>query len=157
MIDKKELCEFLVKAKKATYAAGEKAEKIVEADKSTTLIFEDGDLKYHDNYFGGEPFGGREVVFLKNEPIYIMVYYGLVNNSVADFKSIYGILQKALSLIPEDYPYRGPKEYIEGDLIYKNSYTGEIDNFSGEESISFVDNNVIYKAKYIGGFVNQRK
>lgn len=157
MIDKKQLCEFLVKAKKSTYAAGEIAKKIIENDKSTTMIFEDGDLKYHDNFFGGEPFGGREVVFWRNEPIYIMVYYGLVNESIKDFRSIYGILQKALSLIPEDYPYRGPKEYIEGDFIYKNSYIGEIDNFFGEETISSADGIEIYKAKYIGGLVNQRK
>lgn len=157
VIDKKRLCEFLVKAKKSTYAAGEAAKKIIENDKSTTLIFEDGDLKYHDNYFGGEPFGGREVVFLQNEPIYIMTYYGLVDESVSDFQDIYKILQKALSLIPENYPFRGPKEYTEGGLIYKNIYTGEIDNFFGEEIISSADGKEIYKAKYIGGFVNQRK
>ncbi|OIO49633.1 MAG: hypothetical protein AUJ34_00805 [Parcubacteria group bacterium CG1_02_41_12] len=157
MIDKQRLCKFLVKAKKATYAAGETSKKIVEDDKSTTLIFEDGDLKYHDNYFGGEPFGGREVVFLQNEPIYIMTYYGLVDESVSDFEAVYKILQKALSLIPEDHPYRGPKEYIEDGLIYKNSYTGEIDNFFGEETISSAGGNEIYKAKYNGGFVNQRK
>ncbi len=44
MIDKQRLCKFLTAAKKSTYAAGETAKKIVAADKSTTLIFEDGDL-----------------------------------------------------------------------------------------------------------------
>ena len=81
---KKRLCKFLVEAKKSIYAAGETAKKIIEADKSTTLIFENGDLRYHDNYFGGEPFGGREVVFLQNEP-YIMTYYDLVDESIQDF------------------------------------------------------------------------
>ena len=157
MINKQRLCKFLSTAKKSTYAAGETAKKIVEADKSTTLIFEDGDLKYHDNYFGGEPFGGREVVFLQNEPIYIMTYYGLVDESVSNFEAVYKILQKALSLIPEDYPFRGPNEYRENGLIYKNSHNGEIDNFFGEEIISSADGKEIYKAKYIGGFVNQRK
>jgi len=124
MIDKKRLCKFLATAKKSTYAAGETAKKIVEDDKSTTLIFEDGDLKYHDNYFGGEPFGGREVVFLKNEPIYIMIYYGLVDESVSDFEAVYKILQEALSLISEDYPFRGPNKYSKDGLTYKNSYIG---------------------------------
>jgi hypothetical protein len=41
MIDNQELCKFLVKAKKATYASGEKAKKIKEENKSTTLVFED--------------------------------------------------------------------------------------------------------------------
>ncbi|HNY04800.1 MAG TPA: hypothetical protein PKI92_03540, partial [Candidatus Woesebacteria bacterium] len=75
MLDIKNLREFLVKAKKSTYASGDASKEIVELDKSTTLIFEEGDFKYHDNYFGGEPYGGREVVFFKGEPVYIMVYY----------------------------------------------------------------------------------
>jgi len=157
MISRKRLCEFLVKAKKTTYATGEAAKKIIEKDKSTTLIFEEGNLKYHDNYFGGEPFGGREVVFFQNEPVYIMTYYGSVSESVSDFKVVYKILQKALLLIPEDYPFRGPSDYSEDGLIYKNSYTGEIDSFFGEEIITSADGKEIYRAKYAGGFVNQRK
>ena len=50
----KELCQFLVIAKKQTYAAGDKAKKTLEKDKSTTITFEQGDWKYHDNYFGGK-------------------------------------------------------------------------------------------------------
>ncbi|MFA6198522.1 MAG: DUF5680 domain-containing protein [Patescibacteria group bacterium] len=157
MLDKQQLCKFLVEAKKSTYAAGETAGKIIENDKSTTLVYEVGDLKYHDNYFGGEPFGGREVVFLHNEPIYIMTYYGMVDASVSHFEAVYKILQKALSLIPEDHPYRGPKEYSEDGFIYRNTYIGEIDNFYGEETISSADGKEIYKTRYCGGFVNQRK
>jgi len=156
MINLKTLKEFLVKAKKSTYASGDIAKKIVEADKSTTLIFEDGDFKYHDNYFGGEPYGGREVVFFKGEPVYTMVYYGLVNEEITDFRGVYKILQKALSLMPEECPYRGPKEYKEGDYSYLNNFIGEIDNFSGEETINYKGKEV-YKAKYAGGLVDLRK
>ena len=156
MIDKKRLCKFLVEAKKTTYAAGEKAKKIIEPDRSTTLIYQDGELKYCDNYFGGEPFGGREVVFFQNEPIYIMTYYGLVDSSISDFKIVYKVLQNALSLIPEDHPFRGPEEYTENAFTYKNIFTGEIDNFFGEETISSSNGKEIYKARYSGGFVCQR-
>jgi len=156
MVNKKQLCEFLVKAKKATYAAGKKAKKIVEDDKSTTLIFKEGNWKYQDNYFGGEPFGGREVVFFKNEPVYFMGYYGLVDDFVAGFEMVYKILRKALLLIPKNKPFRGPGKYAEGDLIYINKYTGKIDNFFGEEIIT-MNGKKIYKAKYMGGFINQRK
>lgn len=156
MIDNRQLCKFLVKAKKSTYAAGEKAEKITEKDGSTTLIFEDGDYKYHDNYFGGEPFGGREVVQLENKPVYIMVYYGRVAESVSDYNIVYGVLQGALSRVPGDRPFRGPAEYREGNLIYKNASTGRIDNFFGEESIS-QNGKDIYRTKYMGGLVDLRK
>lgn len=156
MISQKDLCKFLVLAKKSAYASGDVSKKVVESDKSTTLIFEDGDFKYHDNYFGGEPYGGREVVFFKGEPIYMMVYYGLVNDEISDFRGVYGILQKALSLIPETSPYRGPKEYAEGDYGYINNFIGEINDFSGEEIIRYKGKE-IYKAKYMGGLVDQRK
>lgn len=156
MFDKKELCKFLVKAKKSTYAAGDNAEKIIGDDKSTTIVFEDGDWKYHDNYFGGEPYGGREVVFFKDKPIYIMTYYGLVDESVSDINIVYGILMNALKLIPEDKPYRGPEKYDENDLSYSNSYTGEVDNFFGEEIIT-ENGKEIYRAKYMGGFVDTRE
>lgn len=156
MIDLNELCKFLVKAKKSTYAAGDDAKKIVETDKSTTLIFEDEDWKYHDNYFGGEPFGGREVVFFKGKPVYIMVYYGQVDKSVLNINGVYKILMNALKLIPEDKPYRGPERYDEGKLSYYNDYTGDIDNFFGEEVIK-KNGQEIYKTRYIGGFVDKRR
>ena len=120
------------------------------------MIFEDGDWKYHDNYFGGEPYGGREVVFFKSKPIYIMVYYGQVNESVPDINKVYGILMNALKLVPENRPYRGPEKYNKGNLSYSNNFTGKIDNFFGEEIIK-ESGREIYKAKYIGGFVDQRK
>lgn len=157
MINLKELCSFLVKAKKATYAAGDAAKNTIESDKSTTLVFEDGDWKYHDNYFGGEPYGGREVVFFQGLPVYIMVYYGKVDEAVSDVKALYKILQGALSLIPEDKPFRGPKEFSQDGLKYANVFEGEIDNFSGEETITSEDGNEIYKAKYAGGLVDVRK
>lgn len=153
MLDKKELCKFLVEAKKSTYAAGDLAEDVINKDDSTTLVFENADWKYHDNYFGGEPYGGREVVFFKNKPVYIMVYYGQVDSSVSNVKDVYAVLMNALKLIPESKPYRGPEEYSSGEYLYKNIFTGEVDNFSGEESI-LKNNKEIYKAKYIGGFVD---
>lgn len=157
MISQKELCEFLVKAKKATYASGDSAKKTIEADKSTTIIFEDGNWKYHDNYFGGEPYGGREVVFFQNLPIYLMVYYGWVVEGVLDVNSVYKTLQGALSLIPEDKPFRGPEKFNQDGIKYTNIFEGEIDNFFGEENITSKDGKEIYKAKYIGGLVDQRK
>lgn len=116
-----------------------------------------GGWKYHDNYFGGEPYGGREVVFFKNLPVYIMVYYGWVNKSITDYKTVYKILQSALSLIPEDKPFRGPQQYEQADFQYLNTFTGEIDNFSGDEIIANKDGKEIYRAKYSGGLIDQRR
>jgi len=161
MVDLKKLCVFLVEAKKSTYAAGDAAHKyaahkIVEADTSTTLSYEVGDWKYNDNYFGGEPYGGREVVFFKDAPVYMMVYYGHVDKSVDDVGAIYKILQNALALIPEDKPFRGPSIYKQDLFVYSNTFEGQVDNFFGEEIISSPDGKKIYRAKYFGGLVNVR-
>ena len=152
----KKLCQFLATAKKQTYASGDKATKTVEKDKSTTITFEQGDWRYHDNYFGGEPFGGREVVFFQGQPVYLMTYYGLVEKSVTDFAPVYAVLQKALSQIPEARPFRGPEKFNEGDYSYTNTSTGEIDDFFGQEVISR-NGKVVYVAKYLGGLVDQRR
>lgn len=156
MIDTEQLCAFLVRAKTSTYASGDKAKKIIETDTSTSLFYKEWDRTYHDNYFGGEPYGGREIVFYKNQPVYIMTYYWYVYEHISDLKRVYTFLQHALSLLPVNYPYRWPQLYNENNLSYINDFTGEIDNFSGEESIA-QDGKEIYKAKYIGGVVDQRR
>ncbi len=85
-----------------------------------------------------------------------MVYYGFVHKDVDNIKEVYSILRKALSLIPEDYPYRGSKEFIDGSYRYSNKYIGEINNFSGEESIEY-NGEKMYEARYIGGLVDQNQ
>ncbi len=152
-----ELRAFLIKAKKSTYAAGESARKVIQEDKSTTMVFEEENWKYHDNYFGGEPYGGREVVFFHGEPAYMMVYYGWVDENVADVKLVYGILQSALTCVSEDKPFRGPKKYVQDELIYVNHFEGEIENFFGHEMILNENGEKMYEARYIGGLVDQRR
>ncbi|PLX25454.1 hypothetical protein C0580_02530 [Candidatus Parcubacteria bacterium] len=148
--------KLLVKAKKATYASGDKNQKIKEADGSTSLFFEEANFKYHDNYFGGEPYGGREVAFIDNKAVYIMTYYGQVTKNIKDIERVYSFLQKALSLVPEDKPFRGPKQYKEDKLEYTNTYNGEIDEFFGQEFIK-ENGKKIYSARYMGGLINTRK
>lgn len=150
-----ELRKFLVLAKRATYASGIVSQEVKELNNSKSLCFEYGDFKYHDNYFGGEPYGGREVVFYKNNPVYLMVYYGRVNDSIDNLNLVYNFLRGALSLIPEENPYRGPKKYKRDSMVYINDFIGDIHNFSGEEKI-IKDGIEIYRAKYIGGFINQK-
>jgi len=110
----------------------------------------------HDNFFGGEPWGGREVVFFKEQPAWIMVMYGSVDSSLDDFETVYKFLQKALLNQPVALPLRGPKVFQEGDFIYKNKTEGNLENFSGEEDI-YKNKKRIYKMIYNGGLVDQRK
>ena len=105
----KELRQFLIDSNKAGYAGGQEKKWIKEVDGSTTIPFQKGEWRSHDNFFGGEPYGGRLVVFYKNKPVWIMVYYGLILNGII-VNPIYAMLRNALKNMPDDAPFRGPKE-----------------------------------------------
>ncbi len=148
------LINFLFLANRNTYATGDSTKNIKEKDGSTTLIFKKGDYKFHDNYFGGEPFGGREVIFYKNKPVWMMVYYGRVVDKTLDVKKIYEFLQKSLMRCPEDKPFRGPEKFKENEFEYGNKINGSHRCFNGSEEITFQGKKV-YEAKYVGGEINK--
>ena len=149
-----ELKQFIHSASKNTYASGDTNIRQRNEDKSTTIVYEEGDYKYHDNYFGGEPYGGREIVFYKNKPLWMMVYYGYMMEGTNQ-EEITKVLLGALSNSTLDMPYRGPKEYIDGDLKYVNELEGDVENFKGEEKI-LKGNTLLYSARYMGGLVDRR-
>lgn len=155
-INLNDLREFILESTKHGYAVAGEAGKKVESDDSKTFIYEKGDWKSHDNYFGGEPYGGRTVVFYKGKPVWMMVYYGSVAKDITNFTKIYEILRQALLNAPEQHPYRGPHSLKEDDFEYQNSWEGEIDKFSGQEKIAHTEEE-IYWASYIGGLVNVRE
>ena len=149
-MNKDELKKFLIKAKREGYASGETTTK-KENDGSNSTRCEMGDFKFHDNWFGGEPFAGREVVWFKNKPYWMMVYSG--EEFAGDEKAI-PTLRKALSAMPDEMPTRGPRILEDGEYTYKNNWQGDIEKFSGEESIS-KSGEKVYNARYIGGLVDQ--
>jgi hypothetical protein len=150
-----ELRQFLVDSNNAGYAGGEEKKWIKELDGSTTIPFAKGPWKSHDNFFGGEPYGGRIIVFFEGKPYWIMVYYGWVEKGI-EANPIYEVLRGTLKQMPSDYPFRGPKEYKEGAYTYINSWNGDVDCFEGEEQISKGEKQV-YQAKYLGGLVDQKR
>ena len=89
-----------------------------------------------------------------NKPYWMMVYYGWVVEGVKT-DSVYRILRNALKQMPEDAPFRGPKEYKENGFTYKNTWLGNIEKYSGEEQITQGEK-LVYKANYLGGLVDQR-
>jgi hypothetical protein len=126
-MDQTALLRFLMDTSRRGYAAGGSAVKTLEADHSTTIVLEHGEWKFHDNYFGGEPYGGREVVFLGGQPVWMAVYYGQVNDENVD--SVYSFLQRALREAPPDFPVRGPEAFTEGQFSYRNAYEGDVMRF----------------------------
>lgn len=158
------LREFIGEAQTATYPSGESGVK--EHDGSTSFVHESGPWRYHDNFFGGEPFGGREVVFHNGRPFWMMVYYGYTEVHVNP-DEVFSFLRKALSCNP-----RAPLEnvevgYMERPVItydeeeeeidshYVKTWDGDIDSFRGEEEI-IMDDEIVYHGWFAGGLVDRK-
>lgn len=154
-MNKHALRQFLQKANKEGYGSGKTDHWMKEKDGSTTIPFESGDFRMRDNFFGGEPYGGNEVVFFKNEAVWMMVYYGKVIPG-EDFVKLYKFLQKVLLNAPDEMPVRGPKFLEDGKFKYSNKWEGDIEEFSGKEAIT-KNGKLVYNATYVGGLVDQQK
>lgn len=147
-----QLRRFIYSASRATYASGDESIKVKQSDGSTTIEFAEGDFKFHDNYFGGEPYGGREVVFYQGKAVWMMVYYGFVHIEAGNAE-VYGFLMEALRNTTEEIPYRGPAVFEKADWRYENKIGGGVENFHGTEKI-YRDGKCVYEASYIGGLVD---
>ncbi len=155
LLTNEEIRTFLSEAEKAGYASGEEGGWTKEPDGSTTIAFQSGDWRFHDNFFGGEPYGGREVVFHGEHAVWMMVYYGWIEDTERDVKSIYGFLQQALRGKADGAQIRGPMGFDKGELKYLNQCTGDLDQFEGQECI-YRKEKVVYRGRYAGGLVDQR-
>ena len=146
-IDHYEFNEFLVKAKKETYAS--KKGKINSSRvASHDYKYEEGQYSYLDSFVGSSHFSGEEIVYENNIPIWSMNYYGRVIGEHFDGD----FLKEALKHIPLDKPYRGPENYIKGGYCYCNKVDGDIVFFQGYEVI-FYQNQKIYECYYHGGMI----
>ncbi|MDQ5972070.1 MAG: hypothetical protein QG553_229 [Patescibacteria group bacterium] len=148
-INIEELKAFLIRAN-VPHATGT-AQTKTEADKSRTIEFAEGDYRMHDNFFGGEPYGGRLVIFHKEQPVFMEVYYGQTTKP-AD--KVYGFLREALQHPGPNNPYRGPAEYTKGELTYKSTVSGDMASHTVKEWI-YKNNQEIYWAVVVGGLVDQ--
>lgn len=148
-INLEELKSFLMRAN-MPHATGQ-GEVKTENDGSRTIEFTERDYRMHDNFFGGEPYGGRLVVFYNDRPLFMEVYYGQTSRPADE---VYDFLREALQHPGEDNPFRGPAEYKKGSLTYKSSTEGDVTNHTVKEFI-YDGEDEIYWAVVIGGLVDQ--
>jgi hypothetical protein len=153
--DLEELAQFLVKAKMVTYASGKQEYAVNPAlAGSHQLEYSNDGLHYRDVYYGGMHFIGMETVFRKDQPIWGMCYYGgvLPDSNDEQIAGMPPFLKAALSKVPLEAPYRGPKTFQMGDYFYENEIHGDIFSFSGIELIR-IQGHAIYNLRYSGGLV----
>lgn len=146
-----QLADFLVQAKRATYAAqGDDASVAPFLPGSKQLEYQLGDFLYRDIYFGLNFFVGQETVYTQGSPIWSMGYAGGITDPNADVNAVYKFLQMALRQVESASPFRGPG-LIRGDgFQYTSQTTGTLENFSGIERISS-NRAILYELRYHGG------
>lgn len=149
----KDLIKFLVKAKQLTYAGAKGDSKKILVDGSKEFSFSEGVYFYRDRYFGSDPFIGEEVVFSNNEAVWSMNYYGRILDKTIGEKAIYAFLKQSLFAVQENMPLRGPGAFSIDYYSYECKTFGNIDCFSGTESIFFSDKK-IYELWFHGGMIS---
>ena len=147
----KEFIDFLIHSKQNTYASGKDGEKTI--DGGETYVIEKGKYKYIDTYFGSLIDSGQERVFENGKVIWVMAYRGGACNGMEKYsKEAFELLKKCLSVIPVDFPARGPAHMEDEDWVYENNWKGDIKGFVGEEGIYFKGKKVCFR-NYLGGVV----
>lgn len=139
------IVNFLVRAKKATYA-GKGSESQATRPHSHDLIYSENNLKYIDTYLGSSYFAGEEALWLDDQPFWAMNYVGRVVND--GFES--NFLKECLLKVPIEMPFRGPRENRKGDLLYTCEVIGDFKWFSGKEMI-FKGDVKVYECLFHGG------
>lgn len=142
-----EIIDFLIKAKKLTYA-GKGAELSPSRPMSHDLSYAEGEMLYYDSFLGGDQFAGEEALWIKGLPFWSMNYAGRVTGDhfSGDF------LKEALRSVPRDMPYRGPLFYSNGAYTYTCSVSGGFEWFQGHEAITY-QGIEIYDCFFHGGII----
>jgi len=143
-LNPKELLEFIARAHRNTYAAPKDVRKQHKLEKPflpghKCYYFKDGEFEYYDGYAGSDWAPGREVVLLKGKPVWAMSYQGRHNETYStDFfqNEAFPFLKQALMNMDDSMPFRGPKEFNQGDFRYMFELRGDYQYFTGREAIT---------------------
>lgn len=143
-----EMIDFLLFAKRNTYAAKDNQTKASRKNSHDYCYEDENGYAYYDTYLGGECFAGEEAVWHHGTPVWSMNYAGRVIGE--DFSGDF--LKEALLHVPADKPFRGPEIYTKGDYHYHCSVTGEFGWFQGYEEI-FYRERKIYECFFHGSIL----
>ena len=155
-----EIIEFLIKAKKNTYANGKalrvESSRLGSKDYHYEDYIANKKACYHDTYFGGKRFIGEEVVYMDDKPVWAMNYNGYPLVESLSEEMMDNALRPALMQVGIDnsvLPLRGPCEFINGEYRYSFEQSGTMENFRGLERI-YKNNVLIYELHCSGGIIN---
>lgn len=148
------ILEFLKEAKTQTYANENIEKKSPSRLNSNDYEYSNNGLTYHDTYFGGRKFMGEEVVYKDETPIWGMNYYGVTLDEELSEEAMDKALRPALMQVGQDgiIPVRGPREFSNEEYKYTFEVTGNIEYFTGIETI-YKNDEIIYVLRCTGGSI----
>jgi len=151
--DADKLVPFLLDANRAGYA-NDRPEIEKLPDGTRRIVFEQGDYRFEDIWWGGSPFAGQEAVAIGGKVLWAMQYRGGMEPG---FETLQGetftFLRQALKHCTAEEPFRGPAAWEDGEFFYHNRRDGNVKNFAGTETI-LRGNDHIYTCNYLGGVVD---
>ncbi|MDJ0607770.1 MAG: DUF5680 domain-containing protein [Kiloniellales bacterium] len=144
-----ELVDFLTQARRETYAIphGESL-----GDGTEHMAWDRGEWSYRDRYAGTNPYGGQELVRREGKVVWMMNYYAEVLTARPSMDEIYAFQREVLGQPDPARPMRGPARYASGPFTYRNEVRGDLDRFSGQETIRHEEAEV-YRMVFHGGLV----
>lgn len=146
--------QFLIKAKQNTYAGGGGFIPPCRTA-SKDLSFKEKGFVYLDSYLGDLDFLGEEAVWYEEKPVWGMNYVGrMLTETIPNGFSPF--LKDALMMVPEEMPYRGPEEHMNGDFRYTCTVEGDVFWFRGKEVV-FYKGERIYQLYFHGGMIRPLK
>ncbi|NDD59385.1 MAG: hypothetical protein EBZ47_09140 [Chlamydiae bacterium] len=142
------LLDFIIYARKNTYASGKKPETSLEK----RYVIEQENFKYQDLYYDQKHiFQGQETVFYKDHPIWSCGYRGIVQDN-QDPKPIFTYLKKALLDLSNETRFHLISSTEFEKWQYSCKGQGTFNAFHGIESIHQADI-LLYSMHYFGGIL----
>jgi Domain of unknown function (DUF5680) len=144
-----EVQAFLAEARRHGYSVVGAIRPSREPDGSSSLRYVRDGWRYHDNYFGGNPFAGREVVHHADRPVFCIVYYGVAEREAS---SVSSWLREALAAAGPE-ALRGPSMYRGKGWTYRCTIDGTTGRFTGLERIER-GGATVYQGRMAGGWID---
>ena len=143
-----ELKNFIVEARRNTFAGSAVALDNPRLKGSKELEFQKGDWFYQDIYFSGKDnIIGQETVYWNNKPTWAMGYFGdQLKEKPTEF------LKQTLSNLAGMCRLGGSCKNAKKEFQYEDNGQGSLEKFFGEENIT-MNGNLIYKLNYQGGLI----
>ncbi|UJW74487.1 DUF5680 domain-containing protein [Rhizobium sp. SL42] len=149
----RELEQFIIEAKAACYAGGGSHARVPCRTRSHDILHERNEFRYMDSYFGGTDFLGQEVVWIDDEPVWAMNYYGRITEPMLLCSTRAGtIIKSALTALYREGRFLGGFSFQHADGEYIDESVGDHRGFRGIERI-LVNDRLAYQLDYQGGII----